>query len=207
MRLTENRHTDLNDLKLNLPEGRLRTEIPNPKKDPRPLHFTSPVYQPLTADRMVVVHPKTSNETGGFFGMTRIEKGGGPKRHGGVDIEASNEKDLETGVMAAEDGVVSYAGWAKGYGNVVYIDHRDGYQTRYAHLSRIDAKAGQKVAQGELIGNSGKTGNADSPEILPHLHFEIRKDGQAIDPLPFITTVRPDRKLFLMVEGLNGETP
>lgn len=191
MRITENRRTDLSDLKLNLPG----------KTDASPVRFSSPVYQPLTPDRLVTVHPENSNKTGGFFGMTRS---GGSQEHKGIDIEASDEKGFETGVMAAEDGVVSYAGWAKGYGKVVYVDHRDGYQTRYAHLSEIDVKTGQRVAQGELMGKSGKTGNADSPDILPHLHFEIRKDGESLDPLPLITSVRPDRKLFLMVEGLNG---
>jgi murein DD-endopeptidase MepM/ murein hydrolase activator NlpD len=201
MRITERRRTDLNDLELHQPE-RFRTAEADIKTDTHPLRFTSPIYTPLTPDRLVTVHPENSNKTGGFFGMTRSQ---GKQEHKGLDIEASNEKGMETGVMAAEDGVVSYAGWAKGYGNVIYVDHRGGYQTRYAHLSEIDVKTGQKVAQGELIGNSGKTGNADSPDILPHLHFEIRKNGEPLDPLPFITTPRPDRELFLMIEGLNGD--
>lgn len=201
MRITQGRKTDLNDLEPNRPGERLRTEVPNPRRDARPIRFSSPTYEPLTPGRMVAVHPQVSRETGGFFGMTRSQ---GTQAHKGLDIGTSNETGLETGVLAAEDGVVSYAGWAKGYGKVVYIDHRDGYQTRYAHLSRIGVRSGQKVAQGELIGDSGKTGNAAGPKILPHLHFEIRKDGRALDPLPLITTVRPDRRLFLMVEGLNA---
>ncbi len=207
MRLNENRRTYLGDLQVHQP-GKFQTapqtrqEI---KNDKRPLQFTSPLYSPLTPDRFSIVQQSKDNDQAGFFGMTRKEEGS-PKAHKGLDLEASDEEGFRIGVTAAEAGIVSYAGWAKGYGQVIYLDHRDGYQTRYAHLNEIHVKPGQLVGQGALIGETGKTGNAAGSNILSHLHFEIRKDGVAVDPLPLLTEPRADRKLFLMIEGLNKDT-
>lgn len=189
MRITANRRTELIDLALNQAEDQSRT----------PLHFTSPLSAPSASEPLVIVHPKNSAQTGGFFGMTRS---GGTKAHRGIDLEASEG----TPVTASEEGVVEFAGEAEGYGKVVYVNHRDGYQTRYAHLQRIEVKRGDHVGRGDHLGDSGKTGNADHPEILAHLHFEIRKKDEngvyrAQDPLEFITTPRPDQQLRLLVEG------
>jgi murein DD-endopeptidase MepM/ murein hydrolase activator NlpD len=75
--------------------------------------------------------------------------------------------------------VVVFAGWATGgYGNMVMIDHGNGYQTLYAHLSQVSTQCGRSVAQGALIGYSGSTGNSTGP----HLHFEVRYQGGFISP-------------------------
>ena len=98
--------------------------------------------------------------------------------HAGVDLKAKTG----TKVVSARDGVVSFAGRASGYGKLVIIKHSDGYETRYAHLSQIDVKKGQKVSQNQHIALSGATGRVSGP----HLHFEIRKNGKIENPLAYL---------------------
>jgi len=86
-------------------------------------------------------------------------------------------------ILAADSGTVSYAGCLSwGYGCHVVIDHGNGYQTLYAHLSRYDVEAGQSVSQGQVIGMMGSTGRSTGT----HLHFEIRQGGQLLNPLNFL---------------------
>ncbi|UUV19250.1 M23 family metallopeptidase [Fusobacteria bacterium ZRK30] len=96
--------------------------------------------------------------------------------HGAVDLRANYVP-----VKAAENGVVTYAGWMKGYGNLVIIKHLNGYETRYAHLNKIEVKNGQSVKSEQLIAESGETGNVTAP----HLHFEIRKNGIPTNPMNY----------------------
>lgn len=98
--------------------------------------------------------------------------------HDGIDITAS----YGNGVYAYTSGVVSFAGWNGGYGKVIYIDHGNGLQTRYAHLSKIYVRQGQKVSVGQKIGAVGSTGLSTGP----HLHFEVRKYGKAQNPWDYI---------------------
>ncbi len=82
-------------------------------------------------------------------------------------------------ISAADSGVVVFAGWANGgYGNTVAIDHGNGYQTLYAHLSSVKVSCGQSVSQGQTIGFAGSTGNSTGP----HLHFEVRYQGGFVNP-------------------------
>ncbi len=95
--------------------------------------------------------------------------------HLGIDITAFEG----TPVLASGAGVVVYAGWSPyGYGNVIQIDHGDGWATVYAHLSQINVKQCEYVGAGTVIGLSGSTGNSTGP----HLHFEVRRNGTALDP-------------------------
>lgn len=95
--------------------------------------------------------------------------------HLGIDIAGS----LGDSISAADAGVVVFAGWANGgYGNMVMIDHGNGYQTLYAHLSSVSAYCGQSVYTGTYIGAMGSTGNSTGP----HLHFEVRYLGGFINP-------------------------
>ena len=87
-----------------------------------------------------------------------------------------------TSIYASCGGTVSRAGWGGGYGYVVYIDHEDGKQTRYAHCSRVTVKVGQKVNQGDKIAVSGSTGITSGP----HLHFEMLVNGTQVDPLQYL---------------------
>jgi murein DD-endopeptidase MepM/ murein hydrolase activator NlpD len=96
------------------------------------------------------------------------------QNHKGVDISA----DRNTPVHAAGPGVVVRARHERGYGRVVFVDHGDGLQTRYAHLQSIGVAVGQQVAAGQLVGKVGSTGRATGP----HLHFEVRQGGAAVAP-------------------------
>jgi hypothetical protein len=95
--------------------------------------------------------------------------------HLGVDIGAGEGAPI----YAADSGVVVFAGWANGgYGNMVMIDHGNGYQTLYAHMSQVVAGCGRSVSQGQTIGYSGSTGNSTGA----HLHFEVRYEGGFVSP-------------------------
>jgi murein DD-endopeptidase MepM/ murein hydrolase activator NlpD len=98
--------------------------------------------------------------------------------HSGLDIGMPTGAPID----AAADGTVLEAGWDNGYGNYVKIDHGDGLVTIYGHMSQILAAAGEPIAAGELIGLVGSTGVSTGP----HLHFEVRRDGRAQDPLTYL---------------------
>lgn len=99
--------------------------------------------------------------------------------HRALDIARS----IGTPVKAADSGYVVVAGWSNaGYGNYIVIDHGNGFQTLYGHLSKIFVSAGQAVKQGTVIGNMGNTGRSTGP----HLHFEIRKNGNQLNPLKYL---------------------
>jgi peptidoglycan hydrolase-like protein with peptidoglycan-binding domain len=101
--------------------------------------------------------------------------------HAGIDFGASTG----TAVGAAGRGTVVSAGWnSGGYGNLVVIQHRLGFQTWYAHLSAVNVRAGQSVAGGTRIGSVGSTGHSTGP----HLHFEVRHNSTPIDPAPYLLT-------------------
>jgi len=105
------------------------------------------------------------------------------RAHNGVDYSAPTG----TAVRAVADGVVALAGRQNGYGNVVQVQHAGGKSTLYAHLSRIDVRAGQRIEQGQSVGAVGATGWATGP----HLHFEFRVNGQFQDPLTIAHSSEP----------------
>ena len=98
--------------------------------------------------------------------------------HAGIDIadRASTE------IYASKSGTVTCASYSGGYGNLVKIQHKDGYETYYAHCSIILVSVGDYVEQGQLIAKMGMTGNATGP----HVHFEIRENGRVINPYDYI---------------------
>jgi murein DD-endopeptidase MepM/ murein hydrolase activator NlpD len=100
------------------------------------------------------------------------------RMHSGIDIAVSTG----TPVRAAADGRVSYAGWLGDYGKLVIVDHGYGFQTYYAHNSTITVSPGEWVSAGERIALSGNTGRSTGP----HVHFEIRRDGRAVDPMNYL---------------------
>jgi murein DD-endopeptidase MepM/ murein hydrolase activator NlpD len=100
------------------------------------------------------------------------------RMHEGIDIAAG----LGTPIRAAAAGTVIHAGWLGGYGNLVVLDHGDGLATAYAHASAILVSVGHTVAQGETLSLVGSTGNSTGP----HLHFEVRVNGTAVDPLLYL---------------------
>jgi len=125
----------------------------------------------------------TTPSAAGFTWPTsgQITSGFGPRwgrMHQGLDIAAPTGRPI----TAAKSGTVIVAGWSGGYGQLVVIDHGGGLATAYAHQSRIAVKTGDPVTQGGLVGFVGSTGHSTGP----HLHFEVRVNGAAQDPLPYL---------------------
>lgn len=116
------------------------------------------------------------------FGVRSDPFNGHARMHKGIDIPGP----MGTPVYATADGIVSRAGWASGYGNLVQISHGGGIETRYGHMSKLIVAANSYVHRGQLIGLMGSTGRSTGS----HLHYEVRVDGQAINPMPFV--VGPD---------------
>ncbi len=112
------------------------------------------------------------------YGLRRDPFTGRWQRHNGVDLAAS----AGSAVFPAKAGSVVSSGWEGGYGRMVVIRHDDGLETRYAHLSKSLVKAGDTVEAGQPIAEVGSTGRSTGP----HLHFEVRRNGRAIDPNPYI---------------------
>ena len=118
-------------------------------------------------------------------GSYRSTSGFGPRRgrmHKGHDFAGPTG----TAIHATADGVVVHAGRQSAYGNLIKIQHDFGYETRYAHLSKIRVKVGQRVSRGERIGDMGNTGRSTGP----HLHYEVRVGGKAVNPLKYIKAAR-----------------
>jgi murein DD-endopeptidase MepM/ murein hydrolase activator NlpD len=116
------------------------------------------------------------------FGVRNDPFNGSPAMHTGLDLNG----DPGDAVRAAADGTVKTAGWSGGYGKAVDIDHGNGMSTRYGHLSSIEVRAGQFVRAGQLIGKVGSTGRSTGP----HLHYETRVRGEAVDPQKFLRAGR-----------------
>ena len=112
------------------------------------------------------------------FGLRRDPKTGGRRMHRGVDFAASSG----TPIYATADGVVTHSGWHSGYGRLIKIQHEFGIETRYAHLSRLKAKVGQRVSRGDRIGAMGSSGRATGV----HLHYEVRVGDKAVNPMIYI---------------------
>ncbi len=130
---------------------------------------------------------------------------------GALFTDASGHKGIDYGMpigtpvlAAAEGSVAAVRHQLTGYGIHVILTHADGFQTLYAHLSACSVQSGQSVQRGALLGLSGSTGNSTGP----HLHFELRQGGKAVDPTPFLTVrtadvSNPSRSWTVSCERLN----
>ncbi|WP_174522240.1 M23 family metallopeptidase [Sphingobium amiense] len=112
------------------------------------------------------------------FGVRSDPFNGGARMHKGIDIPGP----IGTPIHATADGIVSRSGWASGYGNLVQISHGSGMETRYGHMSKLLVAENSYVKRGQIIGLMGSTGRSTGS----HLHYEVRVDGAAINPLPFV---------------------
>jgi murein DD-endopeptidase MepM/ murein hydrolase activator NlpD len=121
---------------------------------------------------------RNDNRGDGLFAASRS----GRRIHKGLDLLA----DVGTPVYTAKSGKVISATQNKGMGKYIIVRHRDNIITIYGHLSNIFVRRNDYVRQGQIIGSVGKTGNARAADMLPHLHFEIRKNGVPQDPLEYI---------------------
>lgn len=102
--------------------------------------------------------------------------------HAGTDMAGP----VGTPIYATADGVVTHADWQSGYGRLIKIQHEFGLETRYAHLSRIGVRKGQRVSRGDRIGDMGNSGRSTGP----HLHYEVRVGGKAVNPMTYIKAGR-----------------
>jgi len=115
----------------------------------------------------------------------RYSSGFGPRAgrlHAGTDMASAYGTDI----FATADGIVTFAGWSSGYGRLVKIQHEFGIETRYAHQSNIRVKVGQRVSRGDQIGDMGSSGRSSGS----HLHYEVRVNGIAVNPMTFIKAAR-----------------
>ena len=118
------------------------------------------------------------------FGMRRNPfNGEGREVHEGVDVAV----DFGTPVLATADGLVVHAGPYSGYGNLVIIYHTNGITSRYGHLSRTSVEPGQRVRRGDQLGHAGSTGRSTGV----HVHYEIRENDQAVDPMKYMGQTQP----------------
>ncbi|HEY9605342.1 MAG TPA: M23 family metallopeptidase, partial [Allocoleopsis sp.] len=124
-----------------------------------------------------LMHPSDGPITSGF-GWRRHPILGYVRFHSGVDFGAS----YGSVIRAAESGRVIFAGWYSGYGNAVIINHGGGIATLYGHTSKLYVAEGQTVQVGQAIAAVGSTGLSTGP----HLHFEVRKNGEPVDPMPYL---------------------
>ena len=112
------------------------------------------------------------------YGMRKDPFNGEMAFHDGVDLAVKRG----TGITALKDGVVTFSGFKGGYGNTVIVRHEDGLETVYSHAARNHVSEGQAVTAGTVLADVGSTGRSTGP----HLHFEVRKDGKSVNPLPYL---------------------
>jgi murein DD-endopeptidase MepM/ murein hydrolase activator NlpD len=130
------------------------------------------------ARRLPLANPAPGRAVTSPFGVRTDPLLGTAALHSGMDFRIP----LGSPARATAPGVITKAGWNGGYGRMVEVDHGQGYTTRYAHLSRVDVAIGQAVKAGDVVGQTGSSGRSTGP----HLHYEVRHDGDAIDPLRFL---------------------
>ncbi len=125
-----------------------------------------------------IANPAPGRPISSGFGVRKDPLLGTPALHSGIDFRAQ----LGANALVTAPGVVVKAGWNGGYGRMVEVDHGNGFSTRYGHLSRIDVKVGDHLVRGGVVGEVGSSGRSTGP----HLHYEVRRNGDAIDPLAFL---------------------
>ncbi len=130
------------------------------------------------ARAMPIHNPAPGQAVTSSFGVRRDPLLRTPAMHAGIDFRAAPG----TPIRSAGSGTVVRAGWNGGYGRMVEVDHGKGLTTRYAHMSKISVKEGEKISTGDIVGEAGSSGRSTGP----HLHYEVRKNGDAVDPLRFL---------------------
>ncbi len=128
------------------------------------------------------VHPAQASLVSSAFGIRKHPVLSGVKHHSGIDLPSPEGSP----VRALSKGIVIKTGAEIGYGNLVIVLHEGGLTTLYAHLRDFRVQVGQAVKGGEILGRVGSTGRVTGP----HLHFEVRRDGEAVDPLDVLPFLR-----------------
>ena len=130
------------------------------------------------ARRLPIANPSPGHSVSSTFGVRNDPLLGSPAMHSGMDFRAPAGSAAR--VTAA--GTVTSAGWNGGYGRMVEVRHANGFSTRYGHLSKILVKEGQELSAGDVIGKVGSSGRSTGP----HLHYEVRRNGGALNPVRFL---------------------
>lgn len=144
-----------------------------------------PAIQPISNKDLRRIGSYFGYRTDPFYKVTKF--------HEGIDFTAS----VGTDIYSTGDGVVTKVERSRGgYGNSIIINHGFGYETVYAHMSKMDVRRGEKVKRGQVIGHVGNTGKSTSP----HLHYEVRKGGKAIDPINFFFNDITPEEYATMIE-------
>jgi murein DD-endopeptidase MepM/ murein hydrolase activator NlpD/uncharacterized protein YciI len=168
-------HHRIAALKTYLNEKELETEI---LKEEVTIEAVPKIIEIGTKIPPTYIKPISGGRLSSGFGRRSAPTKGASTYHKGIDWATP----VGTTVVASSAGTVAKAGWGSGYGYVVYINHADGRQTRYAHLSKVLVKVGQQVSQGERIALSGNTGRSTGA----HVHFEILIGGSQVNPLNYL---------------------
>lgn len=152
---------------------------------------------PTTSIAIPSIMPLASAKLTSDYGMRTHPVVGGRRNHKGVDLAAPTG----TPVFATADGIVSRADVFSTYGLYISLQHGAALETRYAHLSRLAVAAGQRVNKGDIIGYVGSTGRSTGP----HLHYEVRMDGVAVNPIPYMVESEAQQAFALVMdEGGQG---
>lgn len=130
------------------------------------------------ARSLPISNPSPGHSISSTFGVRPDPLLGTPAMHSGMDFRAPTGSP----VRATAEGTVISAGWNGGYGRMVEVQHAKGFTTRYAHLSKILVSEGQKLSAGDIVGKVGSSGRSTGP----HLHYEVRRNGDALNPIRFI---------------------
>jgi murein DD-endopeptidase MepM/ murein hydrolase activator NlpD len=130
------------------------------------------------ARKLPLANPAPGRPVTSAFGVRTDPILGTAALHSGMDFRAP----VGMAAKATAAGVVTRAGWAGGYGRMVEVDHGNGFTTRYGHLSKVLVKVGEKVQAGDKVGLTGSSGRSTGP----HLHYEVRRNGEALDPVRFL---------------------
>jgi murein DD-endopeptidase MepM/ murein hydrolase activator NlpD len=138
-------------------------------------------------DTPVALHLPLDARTSSAYGWRSDPFHGKARFHSGIDLASAYGRE----VPVAAAGRVTFAGERGAYGQLVVVEHENGLETRYAHLSTIEVRAGQDVALGDVVGRVGQSGRATGP----HLHFEVLLDGERIDPGQVARGVAPLKNL------------
>ena len=154
--------------------------------------LSAPAAKVAVPSRMPLDNARLSSD----FGMRTHPVMGGRRHHRGVDLASPTG----TPVYATADGRVDMAQWFSSYGLYIQINHGGDLETRYAHLSSLAVTQGQKVRKGDLIGHVGSTGRSTGP----HLHYEVRVAGQAVNPIPYMVETSAQRA-FALARGEGGQ--
>jgi len=138
--------------------------------------------QGLQDEVMPEGRPINKGWTSSFFGMRTDPFTGHKEHHKGVDFAGKMGSDI----VSVASGVVTWAGKRYGYGNLVEVNHGNGYATRYGHAQKVLVKVGEKVDKGQVVALMGSTGRSTGP----HVHFEVWREGKAVDPMQYIRTAK-----------------